>query len=150
VEIALDKKEYRFRAAIALTITYTNTSRETVELLANGLAPGLGFAGETFEVVSGAGRTTYSIHAVDPAVQRVVLKPGQSWKRTIRELASELSAAGAIDGRVPTGTEPLPDPFGRLDDYTIRLRYEPTIRAMPKPAFNGRLLSNTVKFSVRW
>ena len=114
----------------------------------NGLAPGLGFAGETFEVTSGAGMKTYTVVATEPAVQRRTLKPGQRWRRTIDELAVELSRAGVIDGRVPRADDPLPDPFGRLDEYTIRLRYDSTIRAQPRPAFNGRLLSNTVRLVV--
>ncbi len=40
LEIALDKSEYPFRGCIALTITYTNTSKETIVLLANGAPSG--------------------------------------------------------------------------------------------------------------
>ena len=147
LEISISKTEFPFRGSIPLTITYTNTSRDTTELLANGLAVGEGFAGETFEVTSGAGKKTYTVVAVEPAVKRITLKPGQQWKRTIRELAVELCRCN-VDGRVQTGDEPLPDPFGRLDEFTIRLRYDSTIRAQPKLAFNGRIQSNTVKFSV--
>jgi hypothetical protein len=147
VEISVDKEKYPFRGAIPLTITYTNISTETVELLANGLPAGEGFPGETFEVTSGAGTVRYTVVAIDPQVQTITLKPGQKWTRTIKELAVELSRCN-IDGRPDVGAGPLPDPFGRLDEYKVRLRYEPTIRAQPRPAFNGRLTSNTIKFTV--
>ena len=147
LEIAIGKDRFPFRGSIPLTITYTNTSRDTLELLANGLAAGEGFAGETFEVTCGAGKKSYTVAAIDPEVKRVTLKPGQQWKRTIKELVVELCRCD-IDGKAPTGDDPLPDPFGRLDEYTLRLRYASTIRDQPKPAFNGRIYSNTVKFSV--
>jgi hypothetical protein len=151
LEITLEKKEYPFRGAIPLTITYTNISDETVILLANGTCPGEGFPGETFELTSGAGKKTYTIHGIDPAIQKIEIKPGQSWKRTIKELAVELSRPFVtIDGKMLPLTGPLPDPFGRLDDFTIKLRYEPTIGKQAKPAFNDKLESNTVKLSVRW
>jgi RNA polymerase sigma factor (sigma-70 family) len=146
LEIALEKAEYAFRAAIPLTITYTNISKEAVELIANGTAPGEGFPGETFEITSGAGRKTYTINATDPQEKHVRLKPGESWKRTIKDLAVELSGtAVSVDGRVQAPDDPLPDPFGRLDDYTIRLRYDSTVKNQPAPRFNGRILSNAVK-----
>lgn len=149
LEIALEKAEYKFRGAIPLTITYTNTSKETVVLLANGIGPTDGFAGETFEVTSGAGKTTYTIMGIDPAVKRVEIKPGESWKRTIKELAVTLSQAN-VNGRVLGETDSLPDPFGRLDDYTLRLRYDPTVQNQKPPIVNQSLVSNTVKFKVRW
>jgi hypothetical protein len=149
IEIALDKKEYRFRDSIPLTITYTNTSKEAVVLVANGRAPGDGFPGETFEITTGAGRKTYTVVADVPASQRIALDPGKSWKRTIKGLAADLSNTGIeIDGRAPDGTEPRPDPFGRLDDYTIKVRYEPTVQNQAKPIFGGKVESNTVKLRV--
>jgi hypothetical protein len=151
LEITCERAEFPFRGAIPLTITYTNTTDELILLKANGSAPGEGFPGETFEITSGAGRKSYTIQAIDPAVRTVRIEPGKSWTRTIRELAVALSNTGiTIDGRHLAATDPLPDPFGRLDDYTIQVRYEPTIRAQPKPAFNGTLESNVVKVKVVW
>lgn len=149
LEIATEKAEYPFRGAIPLTITYTNTSKETVVLLANGTGPTEGFAGETFEITSGSGKKTYTIMGIDPAIQRVEIKPGESWKRTIKELAVTLSQAN-VNGRVLGPSDPLPDPFGRLDDYTLRLRYEPTVQNQQPPIVNQSLVSNTVKVKVRW
>jgi hypothetical protein len=148
LEIAADKAEYPFRSTIRLTVTYTNTSKETVVLLANGSPSGEGFPGETYEVTSGAGRKTYTVHGVDPAIRKIALEPGKSWKRTL-ELAEALCNTGvAIDGKALTGIDPLPDPFGRLDDYTVRLSFQPTLPALPKGAINGTLQSNTIKFKV--
>ena len=151
LEIALDKSEYAFRGCIALTITYTNTPKETVVLLANGGQSGEGFPGETFEISSGAGRTTYTIVAVDPKGRKITIEPGKSWKRTIKDLAVELSNTGvSIEGKGPVGIDgnPLPDPFGRLDDYTIRMSFQSAVKAQPRPAFNGKVESNTAKFKV--
>jgi hypothetical protein len=149
LEIALDKKEYPFRGAIALTITYTNVSKDEVVLWANGTAPGEGFPGETFEITSGAGRKTYTIAAVDPEVRKVTIAPGKSWKRTIKDLAPVLSNTGVdIDGKVPRSTDPLPDPFGRLDEYTIRVSFRSAVKDQPKPAFNGTVESKDQKFKV--
>ena len=149
LEISLDKAEYPFRGAIAMTVTYTNTSKETVVLMINGGAAGDGLAGETFEVTSGAGRTKYTIFAVDPSLDKVTIKPGKSWKRTIKDLAPLLSNTGvAINGKILDETDPLPDPFGRLDDFTIRMSFQSEVRNQPKPAFNGKVESNTVKFKV--
>ena len=151
LEIALDKSEYAFRGCIALTITYTNTSKETVVLLANGGPSGEGFPGETFEITSGAGRTTYTIVAVDPEGRKVTIEPGKSWKRTIKDLAVVLSNSGVtIDGKGPVSSDgdSLPDPFGRLDEYTMRLSFQSAVKAQPKPAFNSKVESNTAKFKV--
>jgi hypothetical protein len=149
LEIALDKKEYPFRGAIALTITYTNVSKDDVVLWANGSPPGEGFPGETFEITSGAGRKAYTIFAVEPKVEKVTIAPGKSWKRTIKDLAPVLSNTGvAIDGKVPGGADPQPDPFGRLDEYTIRVSFRSAVKDQPKPAFNGTVESNTQKFKV--
>src|SRR5262245_20321041 len=69
LDISLDKMEYPFRSAIALTITYTNTSKETIVLMANGTpAMADGFAGETFEISAGKRSKSYTIFAVDPRV----------------------------------------------------------------------------------
>src|SRR5215469_5320247 len=105
VEISVAKAEYPFRGPVMVTITYTNQSRGVVTLLANGQATGQGFPGETFEVTSGAGTKTYEVVAVDPAEQRVVLKPGQQWRRTL-DLAVELCRCGRIDGRHPPEDAP--------------------------------------------
>lgn len=149
LEISLDQAEYPFRGAIALTLTYTNTSDEAVVLLANGTSAGEGFPGETFEVTSGAGRTAYTVVAVEPEAEEVTIGPGKSWERTVKDLAVVLSNTGvAIDGKAPRGTDPLPDPFGRLDDYTLRVSFRSAVRDQPKPAFNGRVVSNTAKFKV--
>jgi hypothetical protein len=149
LEINLNKTEYPFRGAIALTITYTNTSKDAVVLMGSGGSPGEGFAGETFELTSGGGRTTYTIFAVDPKLDQVTIEPGKSWKRTIRDLAPVLSNTGvAIDGKVPDGTGPLPDPFGRLDEYTVRVSFQSGVKNQPRPAFNGKVESNAVKFKV--
>jgi hypothetical protein len=149
LEIALDKKEYPFRGAIALTLTYTNTSDEAVVLWANGTTTGAGFPGETFEITSGGGRKTYTICAVDPKVEKVTIEPGKSWKRTIKDLAPVLSNTGVrIDGRAPRGTDPLPDPFGRLDEYTVRVSFRSAVKDQPRPAFNGTVASNAQKFKV--
>jgi hypothetical protein len=149
LEIGLDKTEYPFRGAIALTVTYTNTSKEAVVLMINGGAAGDGLAGEMFEVTSGSGRTAYTIFAFDPRLDKVTIEPGKSWKRTIKDLAPVLSNTGvAIDGKVPDGTGPLPDPFGRFDDFTLRLSFQSEVKNQPKPAFNGKVESNTLKFKV--
>ena len=148
--ISLDKETYPFRGAMRLTVTYTNTSKETVVLMVNGGAAGDGLAGETFEVTSGARRTTYTIFAIDPTLDRVTIEPEKSFQRTIKDLAPLLSNTGvAVNGEVPSGTEPLPDPFGRLDDYTLRLSFQSEVKNQPKPAFNGKVESNTIKFKVR-
>lgn len=149
LEIALDKKEYPFRGAIAVTITYTNVSDQAVTLWANGLAPGEGFAGETFEITSGAGRTTYTVVGIEPAVQKITIEPGKSWKRTIKDLAPVLSNGAQINGRVSLHTDPLPDPFGQRDDYTIRMSFQSAVKNMPKPAFNGPVASKIQKFRVQ-
>ena len=151
LEIALDKSEYPFRGCIALTVTYTNTSKETVVLLANGVPPGEGFPGETFEITSGAGRTIYTIVAVDPKGRKITIEPGKTWKRTIKDLAVVLSNTGvAIEGKGPVGIDgnPLPDPFGRLDKYTIRMSFQSPVKAQPKPTFNDKVESNTANFKV--
>jgi hypothetical protein len=149
VKISLDKEEYPFRGAIALTITYTNTSKEAVELLGSGDWSEGAFAGETFEVTSGAGRTTYTIFPVDPKLDKVTIEPGKSWKRTIKDLAPVLSNTGvAINGKVPGLRARLPDPFGRLDDYTLRVWFKSEVKDQPKPVVNGKVESNAVKFKV--
>ena len=150
LEISLDKKEYPFRGTIALTVTYANTSKEAVVLMSNGSTPSEGFPGETFEITTGAKRTTYTIVAVDPKVGEVRIEPGKSWKRTIQDLAPVLSNTGVvINGKAPADNDPFPDPFGRLDDYTIRMSFQSAVKNQPKPAFNGKVESNTVKFQVR-
>jgi hypothetical protein len=148
LEIALDKKEYPFRGAIALALTYTNTSKEEVVLWANGSPTGEGFPGETFEITSGAGRKAYTVVAVDPKVDKVTIAPGKSWKRTIKDLAPVLSIGVQLDGKAPRDTDPLPDPFGRVDEYTIRVSFRSAVMNQPKPAFNGTVVSNTEKFKV--
>jgi hypothetical protein len=148
--IALDKAEYPFRGAIALTITYENTSKDAVVLWANGSPAADGFPGETFEVTSGKRTTTYKVFAVDPQVDKVTIEPGKSWKRTIKDLAPVLSGTGiAVNGAAPGLIDPLPDPFGRLDDFSLRMSFKSEVNNQPKPAFNGTVESNTVKFKVR-
>ncbi len=149
LEIALDKTEYPFRGAIALTVTYTNVSKDEVVLWANGSTSGEGFPGETFEIISGAGRKTYTIVATEPQVDKVAIEPGKSWKRTIKDLAPTLSNTGiAIGDKAPRSTDPLPDPFGRLDKYSIRVSFQSAVKNQPKPAFNGRVESGVQKFKV--
>ena len=151
LEIALDKSEYPFRGCIALTITYTNTSKETVVLLANGGTSGEGFPGETFEITSRFDRKKYTIFAVDPEARKITVESGKSWKRTIKDLAVVLSNSGVtIDGKGPVGIDgdPLPDPFGELGEYTIRMSFQSAVKAQPKPAFNGKVESNTATFKV--
>jgi hypothetical protein len=144
-----DKKEYPFRGAIALTLTYENTSKEAVVLMANGSPSGEGFPGETFAVTAGRRTTTYKVFAVDPKVDKVTIEPGKSWKRTIKDLAPVLSNTGvAINGKLPLGTDPLPDPFGRPNEYTLRVSFTSEVKDQPKPALNGTVESNTVKFTV--
>lgn len=148
IEIAADKKEYPFRGAIRLTVTYTNMSRETVELHGNGTyGPETGIDRETFEVTSGAGRTRYTIHAIEPVAWSKTLEPGQSWKREL-DLTAVLSAAN--DGKERTALDPLPDPFGRLDEYKLRLMWRSSITINTKPVHCGPLESNMVLFRVRW
>ena len=146
IEIAADKKEYPFRGAIRLTVTYTNTSKEAVELVGNGTVGDWGIDGETFEVTSGAGRKAYTIHAVEPATWKKTIEPGKSWKRDL-DLTAVLSNT-TVDEKVP-GKGRLPDPFGRLDEYTIRLSRQSTVLKQSKLAFEGPVESNLVKFSVR-
>jgi hypothetical protein len=146
IDIAADKKEYPFRGAIRLTVNYSNTSKETVELLANGSVGGGGFPGEIYEVTSRAGRTVYTIHATDPSKAKETLEPGKSWKREL-DLAALLS--GANDGKERTATDPLPDPFGRLDEYKVRLMWQSPVNVKAKQVFCGPVESNVVKFSVR-
>jgi hypothetical protein len=149
LEITLDKTEYPFRGAIALTITYTNVSKKEVVLWANGTPSGEGFPGETFEITSGAGRKTYTIRAIEPKVEKVTIAPGKNWKRTIKDLAPVLSNTGVeIDGCVPRSIDPLPDPFGRLDEYTIRVSFRSEVKNQPQPAFNGTVESGAQKFKV--
>jgi hypothetical protein len=149
LEIALDKKGYPFRGAVALTVTYTNVSEAAVVLWANGTTTGEGFPGETFEITSGAGRTAYTVVAVEPKVESVAIEPGKRWKRTITDLAPALSNSGvAIDGKAPRGTGPLPDPFGRLDEYAIRVSFRSAVKGQPEPAFSGTVASNVLKFKV--
>jgi hypothetical protein len=91
----------------------------------------------------------YTIFAVDPKLDKVTIEPAKSWKRTIKDLAPVLSNTGvAIDGKVPDGIGPLPDPFARLDEYSIRVSFQSEVKDQPKPAFNGKVESNTVKFKV--
>jgi hypothetical protein len=146
--IEVDKKEYPFRGAIGVTITYENVSKDTVVLWGNGGTTNEGFPGETFEVTVGRRKTTYTIFAVDPSVGKVTIEPGKSWKRTIPDLAPVLSNTGVmIDGK-HLAADRLPDPFGRLDDYTLRVSFRSEVRNQPKPAFNGEVVSNTAKFTV--
>lgn len=147
--IEMDKKEYPFRGAIALTLTYENTSKDEVVLWGNGGTTNEGFPGETFTVTVGKRTTTYTVFAVDPSVDKVTIAPGKSWKRTIKDLAPVLSNTGiAINGKV-TDLGPLPDPFGRLDDYALKVSFKSEVNNQSKPAFNGTVESNTVKFAVR-
>jgi hypothetical protein len=148
IRIAIaDKKEYPFRGAVRLSVTYTNTSKEAVELHGNGsVGADGGIDRETFKVTSGAGRTAYTIHAIEPARWSKTLEPGKSWKREL-DLAAVLS--GASDGKERTDTDPLPDPFGRLDDYKVRLTWRSSITVDAKPAFCGPVESNEVTFRVR-
>lgn len=144
IEIVADKKEYPFRGAIRLTVTYTNTSKKKVELLASGIAPGEGFDGETYTVASGGRDKTYSTHGIDPAKRSVTLQAGESWKREV-----ELAALLSNTGDAAHDQEALPDPFGRLDEYTVRLTWKSAVNVEAKPAFRGPVESNAVKFSVR-
>lgn len=146
MEIAADKTEYPFRGAIRLTVTYTNTSTDTVELLANGVVEGGGFPGETYEVKSLDGSTKYAIHATDPKAWKKTLEPGKSWKR---ELDLAALTSGADDSKDRAGTDPLPDPFGRLYDYEVRLTWKSAVNVKEKPVVCGPIKSNVVKFKVR-
>ncbi len=146
IEIAADKKEYPFRGAIRLTVTYTNTSKEAVELHANGtVGPDTGLDCETYEVTAGDGLRQYRVHAKEPAKWRMTLEPGKSWKREL-ELAVVLS--GAREGKDRGDQDPLPDPFGRLDEYKVRLTWGGGMNVKSKPVYCEPVGSNTVKFRV--
>ena len=148
LEVSVDKEVYALRGAIALTITYTNTSKRAITLGAGGAPAGEGFPGETFEVTTKAGRKTYSIFAVDPLPLAVKLEPGKSWKRTIKDLASLLSNSDvAIDGKLPQAKDPMPDPFGLPGKYAVRILFESTLKNEPN-VFGGKFESNTAKFDV--
>jgi beta-lactamase regulating signal transducer with metallopeptidase domain len=148
ITIALDKQAVRAGEAVPVTITYTNTTRKTLVLLANGQPVGQGFPGETLDVTYGGDRWSYTIQAVDPAVQRVVLAPGKSWERNLKDLGEELDTGATVTHNL--GREPFPKPFRRgAGDYTIHLRYSPTIAKQPAPAFDGSAQSNEVKLTIR-
>ena len=146
IEIVADKKEYPFRGAIRLTVTYTNTSKEAVELHGSGtVGPDTGLDREAFEVTAGDGMRQYFIGSFDPAKWSKTLEPGKSWKREL-ELAVVLSAAKFWMDRGKR--DPLPDPFGRLDEYKVRLSWSGGMMVKSKPVYCEPVGSNTVKFRV--
>src|SRR5262249_3468374 len=40
------------------------------------------------------------------------------------------------------------DPFGRVDEYTLRLSFQSPVENQPKPAINGKVDSEPVRFKV--
>ena len=149
IEISTPEPQVMFRAAIPLTITYTNISKEVVVLSANGARGGRGFPGEWFDVTLGKKTKRYMMYAIDPGGGQVVkLEPGESWARTFPSLAAELSGSGvAIDGKI-ADTRRMPDPFGHPGEYLIRIGYENTIQNQPKPEFTGQAESKELKLNI--
>ncbi len=146
LDISTDKTQYLFRASVALTITYTNTSKETVSLYSGGTPIGEGFPGERFEITIGHEKKTYVVHAVDPQPRSITLKPGKSWERTIKELPAQLCTSSVwVDGKE---TLDMADPFGRVGDYSIQVGYKAKFGDLPGPVFNGDINSNVLKVKV--
>src|SRR5262249_4407799 len=125
---------------VRLTITYTNVSKGTVVLLANGLPSGEGFPGETFEVTHGRTTKAYPVHAIDPAVKQVTLKPGAKWERTINDLGKEL-----LQNEARLSSD---DCLAAPGEYKVRVRYAPTVQGQKPPTFSGTAASNAVAFTV--
>jgi hypothetical protein len=146
LEIEADKAEYVFRAPIRLTITYTNTSKEKVHLVANGTGSSDGFPGEIFTVTRAGERKTYHVQATDPAIKRVTIEPGKTWKRTVG-LTELLSGSGVNINHIELG-DAFRDPFGRPDDYSVRLTYRGGVKGQPASTFSGMVESNVVKLKV--
>ena len=146
LEVSVDRQLYAFRAAISITIRYMNDSQKPVELIPNGLSANEGFPGESFEIQSDDEKKTYAIFAVDPLPSPVIrIEPGKSWTRTIEDLAPVLSNSGVtINDMDSEPDDKLPDPFGHVGPYTLRVMYEPTTREGMQMA----LESNTVSFDV--
>ncbi len=146
IGIVADKKQYPFRGAIRLTVTYTNASKEAVVLYANGtVGPDTGLDREVYEVTAGDGLRQYCVVAIEPAEWSKTLEPGKSWKREL-ELAVVL--CGAKDGVDRSDRDPLPDPFGRLDEYKVRLTWAGSMTVKSKPVYSEPVGSNVVKFRV--
>ena len=146
IGIVADKKQYPFRGAIRLTVTYTNASKEAVVLYANGtVGPDTGLDREVYEVTAGDGLRQYCVVAIEPAEWSKTLEPGKSWKREL-ELAVVL--CGAKDGVDRSDRDPLPDPFGRLDEYKVRLTWAGSMTVKSKPVYCEPVGSNVVKFRV--
>jgi len=141
ITIPADKKEYPFRSAIRLSVTYTNTTKEAVTIHGSGgIGDSIGIDLETYEVTLGKRRTAYMIHAVEPSVWKQKIESGKSWTRHL-DLTAVLSAT--------KDTTPLPDPFGKLGEYTVKLLRPTSVIVDSKPLFNGTVVSNEVKFTVQ-
>jgi len=148
VEIRLPRAHFRPGEPIPLTITYFNTTRQPLTLMANGSAEGEGFPGETFVVVRDGTRHAYTVNAIDPAVRKVPIKAGGSWRRTIKDLSEELSRPGVtVAGPLESATEFVP-PLHRRGEYTLRLRYDHTVQGPPRGVFGGSVESNVVRFRI--
>ncbi len=151
ITISTPRPQVAFRAPIPLTIVYTNTSKETVVLSANGSRNGQGYPGEWFEVTFGKKTKRYEMFAIDPVGLAIKLKPGERWTRKISALAAELSGSGvSIDGKLAGNGKRMPDPFGRPGQYTIKVGYKNTVQNQPKPEFTGQITSNVAKLKVVW
>ena len=144
ISLALDRPVIRPGQPVSVTITYTNTTKQPLILIANGQAGEGGFPGETYLLDRGEAQVLYTVQAVDPAIQQIELPPLQSWKRTIPDLAAFL----ARDKVTFEGTLGR-NPFSQAGQYTLRLRYDATNRSSPQPAFSGSVQSNEVDLVVK-
>jgi hypothetical protein len=135
IEIALDNNTVRLGQAVPLTITYTNTSKSPVTVRANGAVPG---PGETFEVMKGGTRRSYTVNGIEPQVVDLEIEPGQSWRRKVDDL-------GALLTRL---ADTPPGPFQVPGEYTIRLRFEPAVNGPPKSVTES-VHSNEVTLTTR-
>jgi hypothetical protein len=151
IDIALDKPAHVAATVIGLKVTYTNISQEPIELFANGLTTGHGFAGEEYRIVKGPGKWVFRFKGIDPQVQQIHLKPGQSWTRTFTNLTGDLIVAQFRDFNGLTVADgPFAFlPFQEPGVYTISLHYTSVGKTAPKGVFAGTLESNRVELTIR-
>jgi hypothetical protein len=146
IEIAADQEDFLFRGPVLLRVTYTNISKKPIVLSANGTSVADGFPGEIFTLASPAGRTVYTVQAIDPSVPKITLPPGDSWKRKLK-LNELFSNSGVTISGKGFNLGALPDPFGRVGEYSIQLTYQSVVKR-EAPVFTGQAESNTVGFKV--
>ena len=118
-----------------MTITYKNLTDRHIRLVAEGETSEGAFSGEVVLIKRRGFEDAYSFLPLNTEDVVHVIRPGETWTRTIKDLNAVLESKSAMRHQEPVverDEEPPPPRFKKNARYTVQIAYYPnSIKDLP-------------------